>query len=100
MASIRSTPSSVISSPARRRGRVGVRLDVFLDDLDLVRLVAEHDAIGGQLVDGVEDERVGLAEAGEGAGERSGEPDLDGAVAAATAELGGVGADPTRPVSC
>ena len=83
-----------------RRGGVAVGLDVLLDDLDLVRLVAEHDAVGGQLVDALEDERVGLAEAGERAGERRGEADLDDAVAATATELGGVGLRPRLALSC
>ena len=46
----------------RRRG-VGVRLDVLDDELDRVRLVAEHDAVGDQGLDAGHDELVGLAEA-------------------------------------
>ena len=76
-----------LARPGRRR--VGARLDVTLDDLDGVGLLAEHDAVGDELADAAEDELVGLAETGQRAGERRGEADLHRAVATAAAETGG-----------
>ena len=66
-------------------------LDVFCDDLDRVRLVAEHDAVGDQVLMPPRMNGLASPNPASGAGERSGETDLDGAVAATAAELGGVG---------
>ncbi len=76
------------------RGGVRVRLHVTLDDLDGVRLIPDHQAVGDELVDAGEDVFVRCAEARERTGERRGEPDLDRAVTATTAEYRGVGACP------
>ena len=64
---------------------VGVRLRVAVDDVDLVALALDHQAVGEQLAQPAEHEGVGLTERRQRTGLGRDVAELDGAVAAAPA---------------
>ena len=105
VASIRSTLSPLIRSLATCARALRVGLAVLVDDLDVVLLAADGQAVGERLPGEVEHVAVGLAEAGRRTGPRADEADLEGPAgrppsadaAVPTSHAASSGADRARP---